>query len=110
MLQWKMPEIERTDNKTVYNKLRRSLKHWSTPEVEMKNKRSIITLMREVQKTSLINQQNDQMIDVDINTTEHRVLEELWYKTEETYVTRTKIVLHTKVIRTTSAEELMDHG
>ena len=66
--------------------------------------------MREAQLTSLVNQQSNQMIDVDINTTGHMVVEELWYETEETYITRKKIVLHAKVIRTTSAEELMDHG
>ena len=77
--------------------------------MEIQNKRSL-TLMREAQLTSLINQQSNQMMEVDINTTEHMVLEELWYKTEETYVTRKKIVLHTKFLRTTSAEELMDHG
>ena len=50
------------------------------------------------------------MFEVNINTTEHMVLEELWYKTDETYVARKKTVLQARVIRTTSAEELMDHG
>ena len=65
---------------------------------------------QEVQLTSLINKQNNQAIEVVIDTNEHIILEELWYKIEDTYFTRTEIVLHTKVIRTTSAEEMMDHG
>ena len=44
MLRWKMPEIEMTDNKTDYNKSRRSIKHWSLLEIEIQNKRSIITI------------------------------------------------------------------
>ena len=66
--------------------------------------------MREAQLTSLINQQSNQMIEVDFNTMERMIVEELWYETEETYITRKKTVLHAKFIRTTSAEELMDHG
>ena len=57
--------------------------------------------MREAQITSLINRQTNQMMEVEINTTEHMVL---WYKTEETYVTRKKTVLHARVIRTIRAE------
>ena len=70
----------------------------------------MITLMRKVQLTSLINKQNNIVNDVGMDTNEQMVLEESWYKIEETYFTRTEIVLHTKVIRTTSAEEMMDHG
>ena len=92
------------------HKLRRSLKHLSTQEIQMQNKKSVITLMREVKLTSLINKQNNQVIEVDTNTMEQMIFKELWYKIEETYFTRKEIVLHTKVIRTTSAEELMDHG
>ena len=110
ILRWKMPEIEMTDNKTDYNKSRRSIKHWNTPEMEIPNKKAKITLMREAQLTSLINRQSNQMFEVDINTTEHMVLQELWYRIEDTYFTRKKTVLHARVIRTTSAEELMDHG
>ena len=82
----------------------------STPEIEMQNKKSVITLMREVQLTSLINKQNNQVIEAVIDTNEHMVLEEWLYQVAETYFTRTEIVLHTRVIRTTSADEIMDHG
>ena len=95
MLRWKMPEIERTYNKIEYHKSRRPIKHWSLPEIEIQNKGS--TLTKEVQLTSLSNKQHNQVIEVDINTTEHMVVEELWYKMEDTYFTRTKIVRHTKV-------------
>ena len=87
MLRWKMPEIDRTDNKTVNNKLMRSLKHWSTPEMAIQNKRSIIT--KEVQlTTSLIDQNvvNEAVMD----TNERVIVEELWYETKETYITRKK--------------------
>ena len=96
-----------TDNKTGYNKSRRSIKHWSLPDIEIRNKRSIIR--KEVQlTTSLIDQNvvNEAVMD----TNERMIVEELWYKMEETYITRKKIVLHAKVIRTKSVEELMDHG
>ena len=82
----------------------------NTPEMEMQNKKLVMALMREVPLTSLINKQHNKMNDVGMDTREHRVLEELWYKIEVTYFTRMEIVLHTKVIRTTSAEEMMDHG
>ncbi len=110
MLKWKVPAIEMTDDKTNYNQSRRSIKDWSTPEMEMPNKKAKITLIRETQLTSLINGQSDQMFEVNINTTEHMVLKELWYKMEETYFTSKKTVLHARVIRTIRAEELMDHG
>ena len=77
--------------------------------MEIPNKKAIITLTKEVQLTaSLINQSvvNEAVMEAN----ERMIVEELWYETEETYITRKKIVLHTKVIRTTSAEELMDHG
>ena len=108
ILRWKMPEIEMTANKTEHSKSRRSIKYWSTPEMEMPNKKAKITLIRETQLTSLINGQSDQMFEVNINTTEHMVLKELWYKTEETYFTSKKTVLHARVIQTIRAEELMD--
>ena len=107
MRKWKLPKLDRTDNKMVCHNLRRSLKHWSTPEMEIQNKRSIIT--KEVQlTTSLINQNvvNEAVMEAN----EQMIVEELWYETEETYVTRKQIVLHAKVIRTTSAEVTMDHG
>ena len=80
------------------HKSRRSLKHLSTPELEMQDKKSMITLMREVQLTSLINKQHNIMNDVGMETNEHMILEELWYKIEDTYFTRMEIVLHLSLI------------
>ena len=48
--------------------------------------------------------------DGTMDTNEHMILEELWYKIEDTYFTSKEIVIHTQIIRTTSAEKLMDHG
>ena len=59
---------------------------------------------------SLNNEPHDKMMEAVMDTNEHMIVEELWYKIEDTYFTRTKIVLYTKVIRTTNAEEMMDHG
>ena len=82
----------------------------NTPEIEMLNKKPMITLMREVQLTSLINKQHNIVNDVGMETNEHMILEELLYEVAENHFTRTEIVLHTKVIRTTSAEEMMDQA
>ena len=45
--------------------------------------------------TYLFNKQNDKVIDVDLDTTEHVLLVGLLYKVAETYITRTEIVLYT---------------
>ena len=66
--------------------------------------------MREVQLSSLIKKQHSQVIELGTDTNEHMVLEELLYEIAETHITRTETVLYTRVIRTTSAEEMMDHG
>ena len=39
LCKWKIPKIERTHNKIECHKLRRSLKHLSTPELGMQNKK-----------------------------------------------------------------------
>ena len=64
----------------------------STPELEMQNKKSMMTLMREVQLTSLINKQHNIVNDVGMETNEHMILEELWYEIEDTYFTMTEVV------------------
>ena len=74
----------------------RSLKHWNTPELEIQNKTSIITLMREVRLTSLNNEPHDKTMEAVMDTNEHMILEELWYKTEETYIT---CLLYTSKLR-----------
>ena len=65
----------------------------SIPEIEMLNK-----------------EPHNKMMEAVTDTKEHMILEESWYKTEETYIIRKKIILYTKVIRTTNAQEMMDHG
>ena len=42
--------------------------------------------------TSLVNKQHNIMNDVGMETNEHMILEELRYKVEDTYFTRTEIV------------------
>ena len=99
IFKWKIPRIiERTHNKTVCHQLRRSLKHWSTREVEMLNKKLMVTSMMEVRITSLIDEPPNKMMEAVMDTNEHMVLEELWYKVEETDITQTEIVLHLSLI------------
>ena len=110
ILKWKIPKIERTHNKTVCNKLRRSIRKMNAPEIDMYNQISVRASMMAMTLTYLFYKQHNKVIEVGIDTNEHMVLEEWLYQVEETYFTRTEIVLHTRVIRTTSAEEMMDHG
>ena len=101
----------RDSNKPVNKNFNNSTCKWKLPEIEMQNKPiSVRTSMMEVRLTSLINEPHNKMMEAVMDTKEHMILEELWYKVEETDFTRTEIVLHTRVIRTTSAEEMMDHG
>ena len=90
---WKLHKFDRTHNKIGCHKSRRYLTHLSIPEIEMLNK-----------------EPHNKMMEAVTDTTEHMILEESWYKTEETYITRKKVVIYTKVIRTTNAEEMMDYG
>ena len=109
MLKWKIPKFERTHNKIVYHKLKGYQERLNTQEIQRQNKTAITTLTKEVQlTTSLINQ--NVLNNVGMETTEHMMLEELWYKIEDTYFTSKEIVIHTQIIRTTKAEEMMDHG
>ena len=48
--------------------------------------------MREVKLTSLNNEPHNKMMEAVMETDEHMILEELWYKIEDTYFTRTEIV------------------
>ena len=59
---------------------------------------------------NLSNRRNGKVTGVVIDTNEQVVLEELLYQVAETSTTRTELVMHTRVIRTTSADESMDHG
>ena len=58
----------------------------------------------------LFYKRNGKVVDVIMNTNRHIILEELLYKETETYTTRTEVIMNTKVVRTTSADQPMDHG
>ena len=106
MPKWEIQEIEGTHNKIVYHKLKRSLEHLNTQGIQRQNKTAITTLTKEVQlTTSLINQ--NVLNNVGLETTEHMMLEELWYKIKDTYFASKEIVIHTQIIRTTNAEEML---
>ena len=80
----------------------------NTPEIH--DKISVRRAIMEVRVTSLSNNQNAKVIEVEIDTKEHMVLEELVYEVAETYITRTETVLHTRVIQEIRVTEFMDHG
>ena len=61
------------------------------------NKKSVMSLITEIPLKILFNKLNDEVTDVVIDTNEHVILEELLYKVAETYITRTEIVLYTRV-------------
>ena len=102
--------LEGTHHKTVGEDLKESMFKFNTPEKEMHNNKSVMSSITEIPLKYLFNKLNGKVIDVGIDAKEHVVLEELMYKIAETYITRTEIVLHTRVIRTTSADEISDHG
>ena len=102
--------IERTHNQTEYNKWRRSIRKLNTPGIDMNNQISETASMMDMTLTYLFYKQHNKVIEVGIDNNEHMVLEEWVYQIEETDFTRTEIVLHTRVIWTTSEDEIMDHG
>ena len=96
-------------NKTVCNKLKRSIGKLNTPEIKMHNKMSWIASMIDIQLTYLFSKLDDRVIEIRFNTSENFVLETLPYKVIERYLTRTEIVLKTIAVRTIRAIEI-DHG
>ena len=102
--------FKRNHNITVSKTLSKAVIKSNTPEVKIHNKISVVALTMDISLTYLFNKQNDKVIDVGIDTTEHVLLVELLYKVAEIHITRTEIVLHTREIRTTSTEEIIDHG
>ena len=87
-----------THNQTVGEDLKESMFEFKTPEGGIHNKTSMIALMMDIPLTYLFNKLNGKGINVVMDANEHVVLEELLYKVAETYITRTEIVLHTRVI------------
>ena len=85
IFKWKIPKIERTHYKTECNKLRRSIRKLNTPEIDMYNQISVRASMMDITLTYLFYKQHNKVIDVGMDTNEHMVLEELWYKVAETY-------------------------
>ena len=99
-----------THNQTGSKTLKESMFRFKTPEREMNNKKSVMPSITEILLKNLFNKLKDKVIDVVIDTNEHVVLEELQYKVAETYIKRTEIVLHTRVIQTTRVTDVFDHG
>ena len=87
----------RDSNQTEYNKLRRSIRKLNTPGIDMNNQISERASMMDIPLTYWFHKQHNQVIEVDIDTKEHMILEDLWYKVAENYFTRTEIVMHTRV-------------
>ena len=69
--------VEGMHNKPVNKNFNNSIFKWKLPEIEMQNKPiSVRRSMMEVRVTSLNNNQNAKVIEVEIDTKEHMVLEE----------------------------------
>ena len=52
--------------------------------------------MTQIRLTSLSNKQHHQVIEVGTDAKEHLVLEEWQYQIEDTYITRTEVIMHTR--------------
>ena len=102
--------IEGTHNKPVSKNLSKSIFKWNIPKIEGYNKTSRSSSIMNVPLKYAFSKFDAKVIEVGMDTKEHVVLEELWYKAAVIYITRTEIVMHTRVIRTTSEDEIMDHG
>ena len=102
--------VEITFYKTTSNSVKNSISKWNIPPLERYTKLSMKQQIINVPLKYLSIGRNGKVIDVVMNTNEHRVFEELQYKVTETYITRTELVMHTRVNQTTSADQPMDHG
>ena len=102
--------LEMTYYKTICNNVKKSIGKWDIPKIERYNKISVKPPIMNVPLKYLFYKINSKVIEVCMDTNEPVILEELLYKETETYITRTELVMHTRVIRTTSADESMDHG
>ena len=76
----------------------------------MYDKRSEISSMNDIPVTYWFSKLDDKVSDVGLDTSEQVVLEKLNYKVRESHITRTEIILNNRIIRTTSADEVIDHG
>ena len=112
IFKWKIPKVERPHNKTMYDKLRKSIRKGKLSEIELRIQPiSVRTSMTEVRLTSLSYNQNAEVIEVEIDNREHMVLKEWLYQIEETYITWTEIVKRTRAVQTTGVTNfIMDHG
>ena len=112
IFKWRISKVEKHHNKTMYDKLRKSTRKGKLPEIEIPNKPiSVRRSITEVRLTSLSSKQHHQVIEVGTDAREHMVLEEWLYQIEETNITRTELVMHTRVVRTTEVTHVtMDHG
>ena len=99
--------LEGIHNKSVRTNLRKSILQWNIPKIERYNKKSMRSSIMNMPLKYAFSQLDAKVIDVGMDTNEHVVFEELWYQVAKTYITRTEIVLYTRVIRTTSADEIL---
>ena len=82
MPKWEIQETEGTHNQVMCHRVKGDLEHFNTQEIQVQNKKAIITFTKEVQlTTSLINQ--NVLNNIGMETTEHMMLEGLWYKIKD---------------------------
>ena len=102
--------LEITYYKTTGNNFKKSINKWNIPPLERYTKLSMKQQIINVPLKYLLYKRNSKVVDVIMNTNRHIVLEELMFKETETYISRTQLVMNTRVVRTTSADQHMDHG
>ena len=102
--------LEITYYDTTSNNVKNSISKCNIPPLERYNKMSMKTHIINVSLKYLSIGRNSKVIEAVMDTKENIVLEELLYKETETYITRTELVMHTRVIQATSADQPVDHG
>ena len=103
--------VEVTYYGTMCNNVKKSISKWNMLKIERYTKLSMNQQIINVPLKYLSNGRTGKVIEAVMDTKEHIVLEELLlYKETETYITRTELVMNTRVVRTSSADQPMDHG
>ena len=102
--------FKETHNKTVSKNFRKSIFKLNITEVEMCSKMSVIESMRDIPLPYLLSKIDDKAIQVGLETSEDLTTEKSEHKVVARELTRTEIILNTRVIREIRATEFMDHG
>ena len=90
--------VEITYYETTGNNFKKSIDKWNIPKLERYTKSPMKQQITKVPLKYLFYKRNSKVVDVIMNTNRHVVLEELMYKETETSITRTELMMNTKVV------------